>query len=216
MNTLKIVTLRVSECETVFDKIKLMMNSAAIADINQINWKSEFPKSFPVKVYAAHDGNRLFLLYSVKNELLKVVSSKDSEPVWKDSCVEFFMQRDGEKQYCNFECNAHGVLLAARRETRETAEQLSAAKMESIVRYSLINHHYQAGEQLSDWLLYLEIPKECMGFSDAESLHRQTMRGNFYKCGDETPQPHYISWNPIDMPTPNFHVPQFFGTLEFE
>ncbi len=88
--------------------------------------------------------------------------------------------------------------------------------MESIVRYSLINHHYQAGEQLSDWLLYLEIPKECMGFSDAESLHRQTMRGNFYKCGDETPQPHYISWNPIDMPTPNFHVPQFFGTLEFE
>jgi hypothetical protein len=39
---------------------------------------------------------------------------------------------------------------------------------------------------------------------------------NFYKCGDETPEPHFLSWNPIDLPKPNFHVPQFFGQLELE
>lgn len=34
--------------------------------------------------------------------------------------------------------------------------------------------------------------------------------GNFYKCGDELPQPHFISWSPIGHPTPNFHLPAFF------
>ncbi|MDD2936708.1 MAG: carbohydrate-binding family 9-like protein, partial [Proteiniphilum sp.] len=29
-------------------------------------------------------------------------------------------------------------------------------------------------------------------------------------------EPHFISWSPIDLPKPNFHVPQFFGLLELE
>jgi len=37
--------------------------------------------------------------------------------------------------------------------------------------------------------------------------------GNFYKCGDETVKPHYISWNKVDTPTPNFHQPQYFAPL---
>ena len=40
-----------------------------------------------------------------------------------------------------------------------------------------------------------------------------TLRANFYKCGDDTAQPHYIAWNAVDHPTPNFHLPQYFGEL---
>ncbi|MDE6137165.1 MAG: hypothetical protein K2F97_06800, partial [Muribaculaceae bacterium] len=39
------------------------------------------------------------------------------------------------------------------------------------------------------------------------------MRGNFYKCASATSQPHYLSWNPIDTPEPDFHRPEFFGKL---
>jgi hypothetical protein len=41
----------------------------------------------------------------------------------------------------------------------------------------------------------------------------ETIRANFYKCGDLTAHPHFLSWNPIDLPKPDFHRPEFFGTL---
>ena len=39
--------------------------------------------------------------------------------------------------------------------------------------------------------------------------------GNFYKCADETMNPHFVSWSPIDLPEPNFHCPEFFGNIHF-
>lgn len=39
---------------------------------------------------------------------------------------------------------------------------------------------------------------------------------NFYKCGDKLQTPHFLSWNPINLEKPNFHCPEFFGTLNFE
>ena len=42
------------------------------------------------------------------------------------------------------------------------------------------------------------------------------IRANFYKCGDLTPQEHYLSWNPMTSETPAFHRPCDFGLLTFE
>jgi hypothetical protein len=55
-----------------------------------------------------------------------------------------------------------------------------------------------------------------MGFSSKESLSGKKIKANFYKCGDKTEEPHYLSWSPIDTPEPDFHVPSFFGLLEME
>jgi hypothetical protein len=43
-----------------------------------------------------------------------------------------------------------------------------------------------------------------------------TLRANFYKCGDELQVPHFLSWNPIGVETPDFHRPEFFGKLVLE
>ena len=43
-----------------------------------------------------------------------------------------------------------------------------------------------------------------------------TWRGNFYKCADETSDPHWLTWSPVDWPAPAFHLPAQFGTLRFE
>jgi hypothetical protein len=40
-------------------------------------------------------------------------------------------------------------------------------------------------------------------------------RANFYKCGDDLPEPHFLAWNMINTEEPDFHRPEFFGTLEF-
>ena len=52
--------------------------------------------------------------------------------------------------------------------------------------------------------------------SQRAPLYGARMKANFYKCGDKLQTPHFLSWNRIDLPSPNFHRPDFFGTLEFE
>jgi hypothetical protein len=49
---------------------------------------------------------------------------------------------------------------------------------------------------------------------DGQHLPEKIM-GNFYKCADDTAFKHYLSWNPILTPNPDFHRPEFFGELRF-
>jgi len=39
-------------------------------------------------------------------------------------------------------------------------------------------------------------------------------RANFYKCGNETSHPHWLSWMPLAER--NFHDPSSFGQLVFD
>lgn len=215
MKKLKVPCQNISHYETLPEKVKYLNEAGAEAQINEVNWKNEFPKLLPVSVRVAHNGEKIFLLYSVTGEQLRAVNTNDFGSVWEDSCVEFFMQKEGDRTYRNFECNVLGALLAAHHEDRNTSERLTE-HMPSVVRFSNIKHRYENGKQVSDWTMYLEIPKKALGFAENESLHGKNIRANFYKCGDETPEPHYISWNSINLPSPDFHVPQFFGLLELE
>ena len=62
----------------------------------------------------------------------------------------------------------------------------------------------------------LIIPTGTAFHSQIVTLDGARMKANFYKCGDKLQTPHFLSWNRIDLPSPNFHRPDFFGTLEFE
>lgn len=213
MRRLRVPRQNVSQLETVFDKINVLREAGVVAHIDQINWKDDFPKYLPVSVRLLHDGDLLYLYYTVTGEAVRAANTEDFGSVWEDSCVEFFMQREGESIYRNFECNILGVLLSRRHESREKGEKQDVS---SIFRFSTICHRYERDRQVSDWSMYLEIPKSTLGFDVHESLSGQKIKANFYKCGDKTPEPHFLSWNPIDLPKPNFHVPQFFGLLDLE
>ena len=41
-------------------------------------------------------------------------------------------------------------------------------------------------------------------------------KANFYKCADRTSHPHWLTWSEVDNPTPSFHIPTSFGTLNFK
>jgi hypothetical protein len=40
-------------------------------------------------------------------------------------------------------------------------------------------------------------------------------RANLYKCADATSHPHWLTWSKVDYNRPNFHLPDYFGELEF-
>ena len=43
-----------------------------------------------------------------------------------------------------------------------------------------------------------------------------TWKANFYKCADKSSHPHWLTWNLVDKPEPDFHCPQYFGNIVFE
>lgn len=216
MKTLRIPRENSLTQKSVFAKILFLLDNGAEAPIDRVNWVSDFPKYLPVTVRVAHDGEKLYLFYMIRGEVVRAVNTEDFGPVWEDSCVEFFMRREGESGYRNFECNILGAFLSCYHKTREEGERQTDI-MSHVFRQTSICHRYDdSGKEVSDWTLYLEIPKSAMGFGTDESLAGQNIRANFYKCGDRTSEPHFLSWNPIDLPKPNFHVPQFFGLLELQ
>ena len=65
---------------------------------------------------------------------------------------------------------------------------------------------------LFEWEVELRIPLKLI-FRDREPKFPQALRVNFYKCADKTKKPHFLSWQPIALPQPNFHCPEFFGEI---
>ena len=66
------------------------------------------------------------------------------------------------------------------------------------------------------WELALSLPYTLFQGTVLSPKPGDTMHGNFYKCGDELPEPHFLSWHPIHTPQPDFHRPDWFGELIFD
>lgn len=175
--------------------------------ISTINWE-EFPYCPKVTFKTTHDGQTLFIHYEVTERYpVRAVNTKDQSPVHQDSCVEFFIL-DNDGVYHNFEFNTKGIAHCAKGEKRHERTNRTTEEMKKIIRYPSDIKKTTSGNH---WTLTIGIPFDNVGLARGNSY-----RANFYKCGDMTEQKHYLSWNKISSPRPNFHCPEYFGTIEIE
>lgn len=183
--------------------------------VNNVNWPEAFPEKPEVCVEISNTHDELFLYWHVKGDQLRAVTTEDQGPVWEDSCVEFFCQVPGEAHYMNFECNCIGAMVASRRLGRaEQVQPLSAEQMKRIERKcSFPREAFEEKDGLFEWNVELRIPLDLI-FQETKPVFPQKLRANFYKCADKTKKPHFVSWQPINLPKPDFHCPQFFGEIE--
>ncbi len=179
--------------------------------INTINW-IEYPYK-PIVVFdIARSNTALYIRYFVKGNSLKATYGIDNSPVHTDSCVEFFMRKADETRYVNFEFNCIGTCDAAHRESRDIKNSFSQEEYAAIRRHtSLEMRPFEEMKGVYSWELIVCIPFHLMGL-DPVQLPEKIM-GNFYKCADQTECPHFVSWNPIDTPQPDFHRPECFGEI---
>ena len=184
-----------------------------LEQIDTVNWPDSYSVRPDARFNIARSSKAFFIHFVVNEKQIKAIYSKDQDPVWQDSCVEFFCQVPGSKTYFNFEFNCIGTCLATERKSRtEDVNPLSVEKMSQIKRYaSLGNEPFEEKKGNFDWTLTVEIPFSLLGI-DPDNLPA-SIKANFYKCGDETSVPHYVSWSPIEVENPDFHRPEFFGEL---
>lgn len=183
--------------------------------ISEVNWPS-FPYQPEVQFRIAHTGKSVLIQYKVKENAVRAMAGKDNGPVWADSCVEFFVSPNGDSCYYNFECNCTGYLLIEGGIVGKRSHPKQKI-MSSVKRWSSLGHGiFDTQKEKTEWTASLIIPAKAFFLHNIKNLSGQKMRGNFYKCGDKLPQPHYLSWNPIRLTSPQFHCPAFFGELDFE
>ncbi|GHV84979.1 hypothetical protein AGMMS50230_05870 [Spirochaetia bacterium] len=132
--------------------------------------------------------------------------------VYTDSCMEFFLSPDPEHttEYLNWEFNPAGAIhLALGKDRRERLH----------IPVENYRDYFDLAVEAADsfWAVSYRIPLEFLKrhFPSMDIQAGCTMRGNFYKCGDKTARPHFGCWSPIELPSPEFHCPAFFGLLRW-
>ena len=181
------------------------------------NWSDQYSYFPDVLVNLWHDNETLFINYEVLEKEILGITEEDNGNVYKDSCTEFFLAFD-DNGYYNIEANCIGTLLMSHRKGRKVDVQYAPPDiLNGIERESSLGRKRRGLEVLNDiWTLTLKIPISSFFKHKISSLKGMKAKCNFYKCGDNLPSPHYISWKPILTDTPDFHRPEFFGEIIFD
>lgn len=199
--------------------VEKMMDSCSVEfhKIDCLNWKA-YPYKPEVKFRIAWSNEEIYLQYKVKEKYVRAKFTEDSgaQP-YKDSCVEFFMIPAEDSIYYNLEMNCIGTCTFAGGAKRQDRTRFGNDVTSQIRRSSTLGKNgFDTLTGDFEWSITIAVPLSIYSLSKVQSPGGRTIKANFYKCGDELPEPHYLSWNPINLEKPNFHTPNFFGEIYFE
>jgi hypothetical protein len=180
------------------------------------------PRFLPrVRVKLVYDTEALHVMFQVSDSSIRAVHTAFQSPVCEDSCVEFFFTpgTDLTAGYFNFEISCCGTILFKHQTARnENVTPVSAADAEKIAVYHSIPGTIDPEiTEPAEWIIQSRLPFAILSKYTSVSMPEPgtTWKGNFYKCGDNTSNPHWLTWSAIDKPEPDFHRPDYFGQLIF-
>jgi len=183
--------------------------------VSENNWPNAFPYTPSCNGSIARSYSHLAIIFHVRGLDLRATALEDNGPTFQDSCCEFFITDPYDGTYYNFEINCIGTVNAAKRTSRINREKIDPAYLTRVIRHTTIQKKsFEKNDSIESWSVAMLIPLEMIGI-DPENVP-VSARCNIYKCGDKTAHPHYLSWNPIQTPKPDFHRPEYFGELIFK
>jgi hypothetical protein len=169
-----------------------------------------------------YDEKRIYVIFRVHDRYIRCLYTRYLDPVYQDSCVEWFVQPQSELGYFNFEINCGGALLCYYIEDPTRDEQRRLKKYRKIpvelVQQIAIYHSLPVivDPEITDfreWVIEFSVPLTLFEYfvGSIGMLAGQNWRGNFYKCGNATSHPHWASWAPLGAY--NFHRPEDFAPI---
>jgi Carbohydrate-binding family 9 len=183
----------------------------------------DIPKFTPVvEARMSYDKDNAYVIFRVQDRFVRSVVQEYNGNVSGDSCVEFFFAPDPAKPLCyfNLEVNAGGTPLIfyitkpMSGLTRLNPEEISQIE----IAHSLPRVVYPEIEEQVTWTVECRIPFSILEKYTpiAKPAPGVQWKANFYKTGSRTTSPNYLTWSPVEFERPNFHLPQYFGVLDFK
>ena len=179
--------------------------------------------AFPHRVQAKMMYNQryLFVIFQVHDNYVRCQTQQVNGPVWEDSCVELFFSPDTaqSERYFNLEVNCAGTpLMHYNRVASQDYFSVDTADILNIEIAASLSENRQEITAPTTWTLEYRIPISLLKkyAPVTEPAPGVRWRANFYKIAHKSSHPHYITWSPIERAEPDFHLPEFFGLLEFQ
>lgn len=112
MKKLQISYLPGIDPEMPLEEISAMLDKQDKLNIDNAPWPA-YSYRPSAKFALVHSGDCLFLKFYVSEETIRARYRQTNDPVFKDSCVEFFISFGEEAKYYNLEFNCLGTCRAA-------------------------------------------------------------------------------------------------------
>ncbi len=197
---------------------------AAAEPIELTHHMGKRPAHFPrTRAKVLYDDAAVYVTFRVEDRYVRAVAKRHQDSVCLDSCVEFFFTPgpDVSPGYFNLEMNCGGTMLFHWQvRPREGMVDVAGGDLARIeVAYTMPRTVDPQRDEPTTWTVAYRVPfevvaKYCPGAERPGPGVR--WRANFYKCADATSHPHWLTWAPVDHPSPDFHRPASFGTLVFK
>jgi hypothetical protein len=174
-----------------------------------------------------YDAAGIYVSFRVQDRYVRCANTAYQSRTSKDSCVEFFARPLPDRGYFSFEMNCGGTLLlyyvedwarpaGGERLFRKYTEVPSTIGELVRIRSSMPKTVLPEIESPVTWTLSAFIPFAVFEhyLGPLGSPAGQQWTGNFFKCGDDTSHPHWVSWAPLGEQL-RFHNPTYFAPLVF-
>jgi hypothetical protein len=175
-----------------------------------------------VEAKMGYDRDNVFVIFRVQDKYVQSRIQEYNGAVSTESCVEFFFAPDASRPLCyfNLEINAGGTpLIFYITKPMAEVQRLKPEDIDQIeIAHSMPRIVFPEIQEPVTWTIECRIPIALLEkYTPVTKPEKgNAWKGNFYKTGSRTSNPNYMTWAFVEYPKPNFHLPQFFGTLQFK
>ena len=179
-------------------------------DVDNYQWCQ--PLDIKMKAQICYDETGLHIHLQAWEKDIRAELTEPMSMVCEDSCMEFFFRpQEGDIRYFNLEINPNGQMYIGFGPNLPQLVRLVLQEEDTLLQKKC--NYTEDG-----WEAFYTFPVSVIRvfYPGYELKSGRKLYANSYKCGDETVNPHYISWNYIDLLDPSFHQPEHFGLMVLE
>ncbi len=188
-------------------------NAIPKVEIDTYSWMDN---GYVPKVCAAlcYDAEAIYIKFWAYETEIRGVQKEHNSQVCQDSCVEFFFRPNSNPNFFNIETNVIGTQLIGFGPERNGRQRVEVD--EAVMQ--IVSSVKDADAYNADvWTMEYRVPFSFLQKYYGElDIVADGLRANLCKCGDFTKFEHYGMWSPIEVEEPDFHRPDFFGSMTFE
>ena len=178
------------------------------APVNLNTWNIPYAPETYAQMVCVNGEGLLLKMTCIESDPLTVYTNF-FDNVYEDSCMECFFHFERGGKYINCEMNSNGTALIA-----VGPDRFDRTRIDTFITPPTV----KAVKEADKWSVEVYFPlTDIRTVLGDVSLEKGTkFFANFYKCGNKTEIPHFVTWSLIDMPKPDFHQSKYFGELVIE